>query len=249
MSGQIYNSPSYQDPAGSIGFNGAGNLWQQSDTGIWLSRNKANTGWNAWGSGDQAMFGLMPLTGGPVSGAISGASGLMTADGNTPFAKPPTITNYPNGTANGTLMATLEDLYNFQNALSTIVYQAVSQAIAGIVNPGIRSNIAIGVGTINPAKTYLTALQITPSGLKYPDGTAVSKADCYGFATSNIISTPGAYENFNLYNVDTWTGTVSNPPAQAVSKGIWWQSYTLIGGSVDWAAGISYIIIALRPGS
>ena len=225
----IYSSPSSQDPSGQPGFSGAGNIWAQNDTGVWYIRNSTNTGWTILGSGDQTSFGLYPLSGGAGSGAITGNTGLMTADGNTPFAIPPTVTN------RSSVIATLADLASLQTNLQTLITEIVSQSISSIQTPGVKSSIASFTGTVNPGATYLTVLTLPLAGLVYPDGSAVAQADCFGFASigNATFSIAGSVTLF-LQPQDT--------------RGMSWICYSSDGGG-NHPAGIVYQIIAIKPTS
>jgi hypothetical protein len=224
----IYSSPSSQDPSGQPGFSGAGNIWAQNDTGVWYIRNSTNTGWTIVGSGDQTSFGLYPLSGGAGSGAITGNTGLMTADGNTPFAIPPTVTN------RNSPIATLADLASLQTNLQTLINESVAQSVSGIVTPGINSSIVIINGTLGPAATYLTILQLPFSGLVYPDGTSVQLADCHGFASTNTLGAGGA-DTALVYLIPQDT------------RGMSWQSYYENAVSSFFPTSINYQIIAIKP--
>lgn len=224
--GLIYISPSSQDPSGQPGFNGAGNFWSQTDTGNWYVRNSSNTGWTIVGSGDQTSFGLYPLSGGAGSGAITGNTGLMTADGNTPFATAPTVTN------RNSQIATLADLASLQTNLQTLINESVSQSVAGIVTPGINASIVIVNGTLGPAATYAGILQLPFSGLVYPDGTAVQSGDCHGFASTNSIVSSGIDSIF-LIPQDT--------------RGMSWQSYATNLTPTLFPVSLNYQIIAIKP--
>jgi len=224
--GLIYVSPSSQDPQGQPGFNGSGNIWAQIDTGNWYIRNSTNTGWTIMGSGDQTSLGLYALSGGAGSGAITGNTGLMEADGSTPFAISPTVTN-----RNSTI-ATLADLSIVQSNIQTLINESVAQSISGISTPSITSSILIVSGTLGPAATYLTIMQLPFSGLVYPDGTSVQLADCHGFASMDTGS--GSFE-INTMNII---------PQDA--RGMSWQCYT------DYSTGhapasMNYQIIAIKP--
>ena len=226
--GLIYTSPSSQDPSGQPGFNGAGNIWAQNDTGVWYIRNSTNTGWTIVGSGDQTSFGLYPLSGGAGSGAITGNTGLMTADGNTPFAIPPTVTN------RNSPIATLADLASLQTNLQTLINESVAQSVSGIVTPGINSSIVIVSGTLGPAATYLTILQLPYAGLVYPDGTSVQLADCHGFASMNMGAAAGVQIDYNYLL-----------PQDA--RGMSWQCYIGTSPSAFLPANLNYQIIAIKP--
>ena len=225
--GLLYSSPSSQDPSGQQGFSGAGNVWAQNDTGVWYVRNSTNTGWVLIGSGDQSSFGLYPLSGVSGSGAITGNTGLMTADGNTPFAVPPTITSKTS------VIATLADLASLQTNFQTLINESVAQSVSGIVTPGINSSIIIISGTLGPGATYSTVLSLPFSGLVYPDGTSVQLADCHGFASSNTQNPAGQADIVYLIPQDT--------------RGMSWQCYCHQSGG-NTPGSINYQIIAIKSG-
>ena len=221
--GLIYQSPSSQDPSGQGGFNGAGNIWMQTDTGNWYVRNSTNSGWTLVGSGDQTSFGLFPLSGGAGSGAITGLTGLMTSDGNTPFAVPPTVTN------KSSVLATLYDLSLVQTNLQALINETAAQYISGISAPGVNSNITIYQGVIGPGALYTTVLSLPYSGWTYADGTAVQLSDCHGIASVNLM-TFTAGDALWLTPQDT--------------QGMSWQCYS---GATKIPGSINYTIIAIRP--
>ena len=234
---QFYSGPSSQDPSALSGFGGPGSIWAHSDDGLWLTRNSGNTGWNIIGSGDQTAFGLFPLSGGGTSGAVSGLNGIMTADGNTPFAVPPTITS------KASVMATMLDLYNLQQAVNSLVSEAVGNALASIVVPGIRSNMVFGYFTFGgtqspynfnvPIVAGAGSANVAGFSLTYPDGTAVATGDCVAYATQSLA---------------TSTNSGSAPEliftAQS-SIGMAWSSISWNGASPS-PAGFTFMIIAMK---
>ena len=225
----IYTSPSSQDPSGVGGFTGAGNIWVQSDTGVWLSRNSTNTAWVPIGSGDQQSFGLMPLSGGAMSGAVTGSSNMMTADGSTPFALPPNVTS------RNSLMATLADLTALQNNLSALISETVSQAVASIPVPGVNSNISLAVtqlgGQLTPSP-YNATVTLPYQGMVYANGTSVQLSECHGFASSSAQASGAVGSAVYLIPQDT--------------RGMSWQSYS---ASPNVAVAFNYLIIAISTTS
>ncbi len=228
-----YSSPSSQDPAGLSGFGGAGSIWQQNDTGLWWSRNSANTGWILIGSGDQTAFGLFSLSGGVSSGAVSGNSNIMTADGNTPFAAPPTITS------RSSLMATMTDLYNVQQAVATLVMESVENALAGVATTGIRANMAFQWGqAAASAGSVGTPIALTAalSPFNYVNGTPVQTSEL------RVMAGPS---NLTFYNNGTGDGFVLTANNNTGTS--WISEYTF--SSTVQNAGLEYFMIAIRSGS
>lgn len=232
--GAIWTSLSSQDPSGQGGFTGAGNIWVQTDTGLWFVRNSSNTGWTAIGSGDQSAFGLVPLSGAALSGAITGATNLMTADGATPFAVPPTITS------KSSVAASLYDLSQVQANLQLLITETVAQQVSSIPVPGLRSNMAFKEGQIlidtTISANYAQVLSLPFAGMVYPDGTAVAQGDCYGIASQ-------ALNNWISNNGDALTLTLT--PAD--TRGMSWQCWCTRVGTANWPGNINYQIIAIKP--
>jgi hypothetical protein len=201
-------------------------MWVQTDTGLWLVRNSANSLWNQIGSGDQPNFGLMPLSGGAMSGAVTGSSNMMTADGATPFAIPPNVTS------RSSLVATLADLSALQNNLATLINETVAQAIAGIATPGVNSSTSFALTSVGQPLTpspYNATVQLPYQGMTYPNGTAVQLSECHGFASVNT-DTGGIY-TFQLLPQD--------------SQGMSWKSYN----SNNAAVPFNYFILAISATS
>ena len=219
----IYVSPSSQDPSGVGGFTGAGSLWSQTDTGVWLVRNSTNTAWVPIGSGDQQSFGLMPASGGAMSGAVSGTTNLMTADGNTPFAIPPTITS------KSSLLASLADLSTLQNTILTLINEIVTQAVAGVSIPSLYTSLSFATtsvgGPITPTPSYNTTMSLPWQTMIYGDGTSVQQSECHGFACINAY--PGGNGVTYLLPQD--------------SQGLSWQCY-----QATTAVPFNYFIVAVK---
>jgi hypothetical protein len=225
-----YVSPSSQDPAGLTGFGGAGSIWAQSDTSLYFSRNSGNTNWILIGSGEQTSFGLFSLGGGTVSGAISGANGIMTADGNTPFQVPPTITS------KSSAMATMLDLYNFQQAIYGLITETVENSLASVITPSIRSNMAFNYGPAGPAGSPGIPIILAATNFSYSNGVPVQTSECIAFATQNAWISP---QNGNATGM---TFQVQN------AVGMSWISESF-HGVTPVAAGLQFMMIAIRAGA
>lgn len=59
---------------------GAGVFWVNTTTGVFSVRNTANSAWVQIGNVNEANLGLLPLSGGTMTGAIEGAHGLLPTD-------------------------------------------------------------------------------------------------------------------------------------------------------------------------
>jgi len=235
--GAIWTSPSSQDPSGQGGFTGAGNIWAQNDTGNWYVRNMANTAWTLLGSGDQQSFGLMPLSGGAMSGALTGSTGLMTADGSTPFAVPPTVTS------KSSVIASMADLTALQNNIVTLINQTVAQSLSSLPSFGIRSNMAFSYGTVTSTQVTSTPviLNLPYSGMTYPDGTAVALADCFGFASIQNVMTGTSASAYQTALIPQ--GTTTNN----FYNGMQWVCFNFISPSTYSGGTLNYLIIAIKP--
>ncbi len=58
----------------------AGDIWINTTTGDFQTRNTAKSDWNLIFNINEANGGLLPLSGGTMTGAIEGAHGLLAAD-------------------------------------------------------------------------------------------------------------------------------------------------------------------------
>ena len=71
--------------AGDPGAVGVGYQWLDTDTSLLFERNGSNTAWVQVYNTNQANGGLLPQTGGSVTGAITGTTGWAPSD-NANFA-------------------------------------------------------------------------------------------------------------------------------------------------------------------
>jgi hypothetical protein len=139
-------------------------------------------------------------------------------------------------------MATMLDLYNLQQALNSLVSEAVGNALASIVVPGIRSNMAFGYfkfgGTQSPYNLNVPIIagagsaNVAGFNLSYPDGTTVGTADCVAYATqSSVFNSPGAAPE-NFFTVQS-------------SVGMAWSSSGYSGVTPS-SAGFTFVVIAMK---
>lgn len=211
---------------------GGGNVWYQTDTNLYLIRNKAGTAWVPMGYGDQIGLGMLAQSGGAMSGAILGTT-LVTADGTTAIAKP------PESLAQNSIIATIADINALQSYLVGLIQTITAQSIGVIPSPGLRANIVFAFGTAGPAVGGATNpvnlnTIITSLGLTYQDGTVVQSSDCYGFATMNHIGNNGG-----------GTSAISNLSMSDTKGMIWVAWYN--SNNVLVATTFEYMIIAIKP--
>jgi hypothetical protein len=226
-------SETMQITISSFGLAGTGSLLFNTYDKKLYNRNASNTAWNLLGTTSNAYLGLLPRSGGALTSSVAGASGLLTADGQTPFIAPPYVIS------KNSRAATLADLNNLSQAISGQINTEVNASIQEIGAPSIKSNFAFGYGQIGTAGLGAVQWSTIPvTGMTYPDGTVVQPSDCFGFAT-----------------IAGWgiTGTGTNTPYTICapkygSNGMTWSAYiypTPTGGY--YTLVMNYIVIAIKP--
>lgn len=146
--GNVYVQDS--DP-GSVGY---GYAWAHSD-GTWKWRNTGNTAWVTIGNANQGSFGHLPVTGGAMTGAITGNTGWAGADNH----------DFPTGAKiNGVSIATINDVTTKFNELANSITSRVNQAVSASSSSATTaaSNIAISKGTKTFTATGQTFQLPTP---------------------------------------------------------------------------------------
>ncbi len=231
--GDNVNSESMQMTASQFGQAGAGSLYFDAYSLNLYNRNTTNTAWNTIGLTTLTNLGLLPRAGAALTAAITGSSGLLTADGNTPFTAPPYVISKQSQAA------TLADISNLQTSLVAQINSEVNQAIQSIGFPSIKSNFAFGYGQVGiEGSTSIIYYPLPLNGLTYPDGSLVATADCYGFATPSETGSNGTSNTTTLFCI----------PSQTVPNGMSWASYEInaAGGQI-YSYTMNYIIIAIKP--
>lgn len=241
--GGNYVGPSTTDPAGVTGFLGAGSTWLQTDTYNLYVRDVLNASWVLIGITNTQNLGLVPKSGASLTGALTGATGLMGVDGNTPFSAAPVVTGQ-----NSSNLATLNDLANLQSNIYGLVTTTVQQAMASLPTAGISANMAFSQGihicTDVGAPTSTSTFDI-PRPV-YSDGTTAPISDCIGkyiaaisaFQTVSSSSTTGS-SSYVLS--ETAPNTMSYTLVFTTDTGV-----TLAPGS---RASIAYMAVAIKPGA
>ena len=215
------------DP-GAVGF---GYQWANSSSGILYERNTTNTGWVAIGNANSSNYGHLPLTGGAMTGAITGVSGWA------PETSPDFNTS---AKLEGVNLATTNDLSTLQTNLEDYVDAQVASAIASQgVTSEVSSNTAIQTGTLKGA-TATTAITI-PLPV-FSDGQAATEAQCKWIVSVYDAKTGDTADSYYLYFRDSTDSADVDPTA--VRK---FCAYTAKSNrSLKVAAGIQYMIIARR---
>ena len=216
------------DP-GAVGF---GYQWANSSSGILYERNTSNTGWVQIGNTNTTNYGLLPLTGGAMTGAISGVTGWA------PETSPDFNTS---AKLEGVNLATTNDLSTLQTNLEDYVDAQVASAIASQgVTSEVSSNTAIQTGRLQGA-TPLTTITI-PLPV-FSDGQSASQGQCKWIVTPGYNITDGTTNIYDVYYRDATDAADVDPMAVRT-----FLAYMAYGASRynKQALGIHYMIIARR---
>ena len=206
-----------------------------TDTGDFYISNSSATAWVLVGSVNSPNLGMLPLTGGTMTGAISGATGFAPNDS-------------PNFTTTAKLLgvplATTTDLSNTQTNVLNTIAPKISEAVAAVTT-GITTaaNIAMASG-------LLTFTSATPQTIPLPtfsDGTTCPEASCKWMV--GLVSSSGTPSTFltswpcgrSDSNGDTSLIMTANPSTTRTFA-IYLQDK---GGNI-YPATVSYLIIGTR---
>lgn len=153
-----------------------------TSTGNLYASNTSATAWVLIGNVNQANLGMLPLTGGALTGAISGATGLAPIDA-------------PNFTTSAKLLgvdlATQTYVDTVNNTTLTGIAPKITQAIASIsAGITVKGSLARanGILVFPSGGSGFPAAQTIPLPI-YPDGTVASESDCKWF----VSATDGTY--------------------------------------------------------
>ena len=216
------------DP-GAVGF---GYQWANSSSGILYERNTSNTGWVQIGNTNTTNYGLLPLTGGAMTGAISGVSGWA------PETSPDFNTS---AKLEGVNLATTNDLSTLQTNLEDYVDAQVASAIASQgVTSEVSSNTAIQTGRLQ-GSTPLTTITI-PLPV-FSDGQSASQGQCKWIVTPGYNITDGTTNIYDVYYRDDTDAADVDP--MAVRTFLAYMAYGPSRANKQ-ALGIHYMIIARR---
>ena len=137
-----------------------------TSTGNFYYSNSTATAWVQVGNVNSANLGMLPLTGGTMTGAIAGATGFAPVDS-------PNFTT--TAKLNGLTLATQSDLSTTQTTVLNSIAPKISEAVAAVTT-GITTaaNIAIATGTL---RFTTTATQTIPLPT-FSDGTTAAESQC-----------------------------------------------------------------------
>jgi len=124
------------DP-GSVG---AGYQWVHPETGVLKERDTTDTSWTTIGNVNTANYGMLPLAGGAMQGAITGVSGWA----------PSTSPNFATSARlNGVNLATVNDLTSLQTTLLALINSQIASGFSALSNSlSINNMIAFGYGAV-----------------------------------------------------------------------------------------------------
>lgn len=205
------------------------------DTGNFYVSNSSATAWVLIGNVNSTNLGMLPLTGGTLTGAIAGATGLAPND------SPDFTTTAKLG---GVQLATVTDLSNTQTTVLNTIAPKVSEAIASVTS-GITTaaNIAMASGLL----TFTSAVAQTIPLPVFSDGSTAPEASCkWMVALVGTGPTYGTLEDGwpcgrSDGNGDTGIVLSANPSTTRTFYGILKD----VGGTI-YKATFSYLIIGTR---
>jgi hypothetical protein len=249
------------DPSGTGGFIGVGSQWQDTTSGKLYERTSDNTAWKLIYVVDQDRGGLLPVTGGSVTGAIVGTTGWAPVD------SPNFNTSAKLG---GIDIATVNYVNSIATGLSDSISAQISQAVASTVgNTQINANIAKQKGTFAPTLSSVQSMTIPPDFAaiplpQYPNGgSQAQESECVWIASPSEMyeaSTP----NKGLFTADAndegkdfrviqrfYVPDSANAPR--IYKH-YWLTYETLSGSQSiregyLAAGMNYLIFGVKSTS
>lgn len=191
-------------------------------TGNRYDANTSATAWNLVGNVNQTNEGMLPLTGGTMTGAITGATGWA------PLDSPNFTTSAKLGGLDLVTSTTLSTaITNVNNGISPKITSAVASLSAGI---SVNSSIAKAKGTLTPSSVGATITVPPPT---YSDGTTANIADCVW--SIGVYSIPD--QGNGLKSI-----AITNPGGANV--------YTAVAtrdDGVQTSPTMSYVIIGVKP--
>ena len=237
--------------AGDPGAVGVGYQWLDTDTSLLFERNGSNTAWVQVYNTNQANGGLLPQTGGSVTGAITGTTGWAPSD-NANFATAAKIAGQNIATVN----YVNQQVASFNDVISAKISQAIAASSSSI---NVNSSIAkIGTGTLgsgyfSPAAPASTT---TPVNLpfiplpNYPDsGGPAQESECVWMGAMALSVTDRT--NLNIGIVDNTVGSNWWCPVFYQGQNRQYVSYISLGQTQSGLGdatnmGMSWMIFAVK---
>ncbi len=136
-----------------------------TSTGNFYISNSSATAWVQVGNVNNPNLGMLPLTGGTMTGNVSGATGWA------PLDSPNFTTTAKLG---GVTLATQNDLSTTQTTILNSISPKITQAIASTTSSiTVKANIAKASGIL-----FSNGSSVTIPLPTYPDGTTANESDC-----------------------------------------------------------------------
>ncbi len=204
-----------------------------TDTGNFYVSNSSATAWVLVGSVNSPNLGMLPLTGGTMTGNVAGATGWAPNDS-------PNFTT--TAKLNGVTLATSTDLSTTSTTILNSIAPKISEAVASTTSGiTVKANIAMASGILE----FTTATPQTIPLPTYSDGTTANQADCKWFiglignsvAGNSTVWPCGRADS----NGDTFLYATANP-LTTLSFAMYLQDR---GGTI-YPTYVSYFIIGTR---
>jgi hypothetical protein len=206
-----------------------------TSTGNFYVSNSSATSWVQVGNVNSPNLGMLPLTGGTMTGNVAGATGWAPNDS-------PNFTN--TAKLNGITLATSNDLSTTSttilNSIAPKITQAVASTAAAIT---VKSNVAMASGLLS----FTTATPQTIPLPVYSDGTTANESDCkWMVGLTSSSGTPATWADSwpcgrSDGNGDTSLIMTANPTTTRT-----FAIYLQDKGGVIYPATVSYMIIGVR---
>ncbi len=208
-----------------------------TSTGNFYVSNSSATAWVQIGNVNNPNLGMLPLTGGTMTGNVAGATGWAPIDS-------------PNFTTtvklNGLSLATQSDLSTTQTTVLNSIAPKISEAVAAVTTSiTTAANIAMasGILTFNSAVTQTVPLPT------FSDGTTASESQCkwivslvgFGSAIPNVGFVTGIPSGRSDANGDVSLIWSANPITTRTFFG-----FIQDGGGKIYPTDFSYLIIGTR---
>lgn len=205
------------------------------NTGHKYSSDTSSTEWVLIGNVNEPNMGLLPLSGGAMTGAITGSTGYA------PINTPDFVSS---AKLDGLDLATINDLTNMQTTILDAVTPLINQAIASTTSSiSVSSKIAFGHGTL----TFSTGTPQTIPLPYYPGNIQATEEECVWAVSPKWMYVPtglssGGADVIYLFTTD---GQQAHPVDPTTTR-----TFSFGGIRQDKAywqpAEVTYLIIGVR---
>ena len=172
-----------------------------TSTGSFYVSNSSSTSWMLVGNVNSPNYGMMPVTGGVMTGSISGATGWAPLDS-------PDFTT--TAKLNGLALATVNDLTTAITNVNAGISPKITSAVAATSNAiSVQAKVARLTGTLtfntgNSSETHAVPLPT------YPDGSSAAIGDCKWAVWVAGCDAPGTAFSIRFTDgLDTSSATVA----------------------------------------